>query len=67
MASPLGKILRTQGSALNGPLWPLPKITTAMNPYEIVKDPVLRRPGMSVPIYLILVLAMALIFALLVA
>lgn len=38
-----------------------------MNPYEIVPDPVLRRRGMSVPTYLILVLTMALIFALLVA
>lgn len=42
-------------------------ISTIMNPYEIVPDPVLRRRGMSVPTYLILVLTMALIFALLVA
>jgi len=35
----------------------------AMNPHEIVKDPVIERPGMSVPTYL--VLAMALVFCLL--
>ena len=36
----------------------------AMNPYEIVKDPVLKRPGMTVPVYLILVLSLALFFVL---
>jgi len=35
-----------------------------MNPYEIVKDPVIKRPGMSVPAYLILVLSLCLFFVL---
>jgi hypothetical protein len=36
-----------------------------MNPYEIVSDPVLKRPGMSVPSFLILVLGLAVVFTLL--
>ena len=39
-------------------------ISMGMNPYEIVKDPVIERPGMSVPAYLILVLSLALFFVL---
>ena len=38
-------------------------ISMAMNPYEIIKDPVITRPGMSVPTYLILVLSLCLFFA----
>ena len=37
-----------------------------MNPYEIVKDPVLKSEGMSVPCYLILVLSLCVVFTLLI-
>jgi hypothetical protein len=37
-----------------------------MNPYEIIKDAVLKSEGMSVPSYLILVLGLAVVFTLLI-
>jgi hypothetical protein len=36
-----------------------------MNPYEIVKDPVLKTEGMSVKAFVIVVLSMTLLFTLL--
>jgi hypothetical protein len=38
----------------------------AMNPYEIVRDPVLKTRGMSVRSFLILYLGMALVFTLII-
>ena len=38
----------------------------AMNPYEIVKDPVLKTEGMSVKAFVILVLGMTLVFTVLI-
>jgi len=38
-----------------------------MNPYEIVRDPVLKRPGMRVKPFVIMVLTLAIGFTLLIS
>lgn len=42
-----------------------PHISMDMNPYEIIKDAILKTDGMSVKAFVILVLAMCLVFTLL--